>query len=123
MWYLILSRLLTLATEFTEKLFGKLKKSTHRFEVRLMMMNLISRMIATHRLVSLLLREKLCPSSLLRLETPKSLLDMRAVGELLSVDAEVHAAASSTIEAHTHTHTHTLSLSLSFSCVLIAYSM
>mmetsp|Transcript_16971 Transcript_16971/g.21651 ORF Transcript_16971/g.21651 Transcript_16971/m.21651 type:complete len:658 (-) Transcript_16971:67-2040(-) len=35
---------------FAEKLFGALKSSTDRFEVKLMMMNLISRLIATHKL-------------------------------------------------------------------------
>merc|ERR1712137_7001 len=35
---------------FSEKLFGALKRSTDRFEVKLMMMNLISRLIACHKL-------------------------------------------------------------------------
>lgn len=35
---------------FSEKLFGSLKRSTDRFEVKLMMMNLISRLIACHKL-------------------------------------------------------------------------
>eukprot|EP00123_Amoebidium_parasiticum_P010986 comp20446_c0_seq1/m.26000 comp20446_c0_seq1/g.26000 ORF comp20446_c0_seq1/g.26000 comp20446_c0_seq1/m.26000 type:complete len:691 (-) comp20446_c0_seq1:81-2153(-) len=36
-----------------EKLFNKLKQSTERFEVRLMMMNLISRLVGVHELVLL----------------------------------------------------------------------
>eukprot|EP00008_Paramoeba_atlantica_P003437 CAMPEP_0201480242 /NCGR_PEP_ID=MMETSP0151_2-20130828/4760_1 /ASSEMBLY_ACC=CAM_ASM_000257 /TAXON_ID=200890 /ORGANISM="Paramoeba atlantica, Strain 621/1 / CCAP 1560/9" /LENGTH=550 /DNA_ID=CAMNT_0047862035 /DNA_START=426 /DNA_END=2078 /DNA_ORIENTATION=+ len=36
---------------FTEKLFSLLKKSNHRFDVRLMMMNVISRCISVHELV------------------------------------------------------------------------
>mmetsp|Transcript_31022 Transcript_31022/g.52245 ORF Transcript_31022/g.52245 Transcript_31022/m.52245 type:complete len:750 (+) Transcript_31022:164-2413(+) len=35
---------------FAEKVFGCLKRSTERFEIRIMMMNLISRMIVTHQL-------------------------------------------------------------------------
>merc|ERR1712137_2669 len=35
---------------FSEKLFGALKRSTDRFEVKLMMMNLISRLIVCHKL-------------------------------------------------------------------------
>lgn len=38
---------------FAEKLFGFLKRSGERFEVRLMMMNLISRLIHTHKLLVL----------------------------------------------------------------------
>lgn len=40
-----------LLTAFCERLFGNLRKSTERFEVRLMQMNFISRLIATHQLV------------------------------------------------------------------------
>lgn len=35
---------------FSEKLFGSLKRSTDRFEVKLMMMNLLSRLISCHKL-------------------------------------------------------------------------
>ena len=35
---------------FAEKLFGALKKSTEKFEVRIMMMNLVSRLITSHKL-------------------------------------------------------------------------
>lgn len=38
---------------FTEKLFGKLRKSTERYEVKLLQMKLISRMIGRHQLLLL----------------------------------------------------------------------
>jgi protein SDA1 len=37
--------------DFAEKLFSQVRKSNQRFEVRLMMMNLLSRLIACHRLI------------------------------------------------------------------------
>ena len=36
---------------YAEKVFGVLKKSTERFEVRLMMMNFVSRLIGHHKLL------------------------------------------------------------------------
>ena len=38
---------------FTEKLFKRLKRSRERYDMKLMMMTLIARMIGTHRLVVL----------------------------------------------------------------------
>ena len=39
--------------EFCEKLFRQMEKTTERFEVRLMMIDLISRLIGIHRLIVL----------------------------------------------------------------------
>jgi protein SDA1 len=41
----------TLPSGYSEKLFTKLKKSTEKFEIRLMMMNFISRLVGHHKLI------------------------------------------------------------------------
>ena len=48
--------------DFAEKLFKKLEKSTEKFEVRLMLMALISRLIGVHQVCALCMPHFQCHS-------------------------------------------------------------
>ena len=57
---------------FAEKLYNQLESTTERFEVKLMMINLISRLVGIHEVSSLILYSTVCESHMTGLPSPDS---------------------------------------------------